>query len=87
MACRHAPRHIKFAGNARILPRLMSPKRALVASAADVAQEAEHELRSRYDWVPVEDADVVVALGGDGFMLQTLHAMLERRSAHLPVSG
>jgi NAD+ kinase len=36
--------------------------------------------------VPVEDADMVVALGGDGFMLQTLHAMLERRRI-VPVFG
>src|SRR4051812_29561860 len=64
----------------------MTLKRALVASTADVALEAEHELRARYEWVPVEQADLVVALGGDGFMLQTLHAMLERRRL-VPVYG
>jgi NAD+ kinase len=64
----------------------MSVKRALVASTADVASEAEQELRRRYDWVPLEDADLVVALGGDGFMLQTLHGMLERRRI-APVYG
>ncbi len=60
--------------------------RALVASPTDVAQAAARDLRERYDWVPVEDADLVVALGGDGFMLQTLHAMLERRRI-VPVFG
>lgn len=31
-----------------------------------------------HDWVPIEEADVVIVLGGDGFMLQTLHDMLGR---------
>ena len=64
----------------------MSVKRALVASTADVALDAERELRRRYDWVPLDEADLVVALGGDGFMLQTLHGMLERRRI-VPVYG
>ena len=64
----------------------MTLKRALVASNADVAIEAEQELRRRYDWVPVDEADLIVALGGDGFMLQTLHTMLERRRT-VPVYG
>ncbi len=29
------------------------------------------------EWVPLEEADVVVVLGGDGFMLHTLHAMID----------
>lgn len=60
--------------------------RALVASNTPPAQLAAEELRQAYDWVPIEQADQVVALGGDGFMLQTLHAMLERRRI-LPVFG
>ena len=31
-------------------------------------------LRKRYGDAGPEDAEIVVALGGDGFMLQTLHA-------------
>ncbi|MBR0551700.1 NAD kinase [Stakelama marina] len=54
------------------------PRRALVASNAKPAQIAAAELRDALDWVPLEEADMVVVLGGDGFMLQTLHAMLER---------
>ncbi|HCH93943.1 MAG TPA: NAD kinase [Erythrobacter sp.] len=51
---------------------------ALVVSDAPRAQEAaEREFRSVTDWVPLEEADAVVVLGGDGFMLQTLHAMLD----------
>lgn len=49
----------------------------LLSSDTDVAAAAEAELRERYDWAAVEDAGTLVALGGDGFMLQTLHAMLE----------
>ena len=45
----------------------------VAASMAD-AQEAAKVLRARYGHVPQEEADVIVALGGDGFMLSTLHA-------------
>src|SRR5258708_36852531 len=38
------------------------------------ALEALTELRARYGDVGPDGADIVVALGGDGFMLQTLHA-------------
>jgi NAD+ kinase len=62
-------------------------KRALVASPSEPASQAERELRDGYDWVRVEDADLIVALGGDGFMLQTLHTMLERRGDPVPVFG
>ena len=59
---------------------------ALVASPAEAAQAAEAMLRRRYSFVPVEEAELVVALGGDGFLLQTLHDMLEKRSIR-PVFG
>ena len=36
-------------------------------------------MRRRYDFVPVADADVVVALGGDGYLLHTLHEALLAR--------
>ena len=47
---------------------------------------AEDRLRSNYDFVPLEEADMLIALGGDGFMLQMLHAMLENRRI-IPVFG
>ena len=53
-------------------------KMALVASTTANGQEAEALLRSHYDFVPPEEADLIVALGGDGFMLYTLHRMLAR---------
>jgi len=61
-------------------------KLALAASPAPQAQEAAKELRARYEWVPPHEAEIMVALGGDGFLLQTLHAMLDRHRA-LPVFG
>jgi len=57
---------------------------AIVASETDVAQHARRRLVERYGDVPVAQADVIVALGGDGFMLRTLHAHRERA---VPVYG
>jgi len=51
---------------------------ALLASPAEAAQAAEVMLRERYNFVPLDEAEQVVALGGDGFLLQTLHEMLHR---------
>jgi len=48
-------------------------KIAFMASSTPVAQTARAALVGRYGDVPAEQADVIVALGGDGFMLQTLH--------------
>ncbi|SOB86998.1 NAD+ kinase [Sphingomonas guangdongensis] len=61
-------------------------RRALVASPTPPAQAAARDLRDRYDWVPVEQAEMIVALGGDGYMLQTLHTLLEQRRT-VPVFG
>ena len=46
---------------------------AFVASPIPEAQAARGELSQRYGKAAPEEADVVVALGGDGLMLQTLH--------------
>jgi NAD+ kinase len=51
----------------------MSLRIAFTASRADTAQTARAALVTRYGDVPREEAEVIVALGGDGFMLQTLH--------------
>ena len=52
----------------------MSKRIAFLASTAPVAQTARAALIGRYGDVETESADVIVALGGDGFMLQALHA-------------
>lgn len=62
----------------------MPHKLSLLASAAPDAQEALALLSRQYTPVPMEDADVIIALGGDGFMLQTLHAT---QHLDIPVYG
>jgi len=59
----------------------------LLASNRQASQAAESLLRARYDFAPTETAQSLVALGGDGFMLHTLHRMLEGECPHLPVFG
>ncbi len=49
---------------------------ALHFTAAPDAAEALEEMRKRHHDMGAGDADIIVALGGDGFMLQTLHAFL-----------
>ncbi|MDR3507794.1 MAG: NAD kinase [Caulobacteraceae bacterium] len=49
---------------------------AFVASDRPEAQEARDQLAARYGDLAESDAQVVVALGGDGFMLETLHRNL-----------
>ena len=51
-------------------------KMAMVASNAEAAQAAEGMLRERYDFVPMEEAELIIALGGDGFLLHTLRERL-----------
>jgi NAD+ kinase len=58
----------------------------LLSSHTEVAQAAEALLRRRYTFADVGEAETLVALGGDGFMLQTLHKMLEAGSTK-PVFG
>jgi NAD+ kinase len=50
---------------------------AFVTSAIPEAETARDALVHRYGDVPPTDADVIVALGGDGLMLQTLHKFME----------
>ncbi|MBU2981777.1 NAD kinase [Lentibacter algarum] len=52
----------------------MTLKIAFLASDAPLAQTAHAALVGRYGNTEKEKADIIVALGGDGFMLQTLHS-------------
>jgi NAD+ kinase len=54
------------------------------ASKASAAVKALAALTTRYGQAEARSAEVIVALGGDGFMLQTLHAAHGQR---LPVYG
>ena len=62
----------------------MVQKLHFVASDAPEAQTMLTKLRDRYGDQGANDADVIVALGGDGFMLQTLHGFLKR---DVPIYG
>src|ERR671912_2186059 len=55
-----------------------------VASSRPEAQEARDKLADRYGDAGVDDAQVIVALGGDGFMLETVHALM---SSGKPIYG
>ncbi|MGF1456106.1 MAG: NAD kinase [Alphaproteobacteria bacterium] len=57
---------------------------AFRASRTPVAQAAYRDLVGRYGDTPLETAQVIVAIGGDGFMLETLHDTL---ASGLPVFG
>ena len=60
------------------------PRLAFVASERAEAREARDRLASRYGDAPEDQAEIIVALGGDGFMLETLHRNLGRGA---PVFG
>jgi NAD+ kinase len=49
---------------------------AFIASATAEARAAQVRLSAFYGAVPPEKASTIVALGGDGFMLETLHAFM-----------
>lgn len=57
---------------------------AFTASQTPAAQEAQAALVAQHGQVALREAAVVVALGGDGFMLQTLH---ECQHLNVPVYG
>ncbi len=52
-------------------------KLALIVSDTVKAQEGAEALHAAHDWVSPDVADVLVVLGGDGFMLHVLHQMLD----------
>jgi NAD+ kinase len=57
---------------------------AFVASDTKDAQDALQTLTKRYGNAPTEAAEAIVALGGDGLMLQTMHKHLNSR---IPIYG
>ncbi|MEJ2516630.1 MAG: NAD kinase [Methyloceanibacter sp.] len=59
-------------------------KIAFVASETRDAEDAYAALVKRYGNVPPKEADAIVALGGDGLMLQTMHDHLHSR---IPIYG
>ncbi|WP_160122245.1 NAD kinase [Rhodovarius lipocyclicus] len=63
---------------------MTTPRIAILAAGTDVAQAARNRLAQLYGDIPPEQATHLVALGGDGFMLETQHRFLGR---NLPVFG
>lgn len=59
-------------------------KIAFLAAEGEAAQAALGRLRHRYGHVPPDQAEVIVALGGDGFMLETMHRHIDCR---VPIYG
>lgn len=59
-------------------------KIAFVADKTLQAEEALTQLKKQHAPVTVEEAEVIVVLGGDGFMLQTLHDHLDKK---IPLYG
>src|SRR5882672_5264746 len=59
-------------------PSSSIPRLAFVSAATPAARSARLRLEKRYGAVTPAHADIVVALGGDGLMLQTLHRNIRR---------
>lgn len=59
-------------------------KLAFVASRSEEAEAGLARLESKYGRVPPREADVIVALGGDGFMLSVQHRFM---NSGIPVYG
>ncbi len=73
-----------FARSVKEIMTMPRSKIAFVASQVPLAQKAHATLSEAHGNVPQEQANVIVALGGDGFMLQTLH---ETQHLDVPVYG
>ena len=63
---------------------MSNPRIHFVASQVKPASTALAVMQKRYGQHDVSDADIVIALGGDGFMLRTLHRMIGN---DIPVFG
>jgi len=59
-------------------------KIAFVSADTEAGNAALKRLMDRYEHVAPEEAELIVALGGDGFMLETLHRFIDRR---VPIYG
>ena len=63
---------------------MTTPRIHFVASRVQPAEEAVAVMQKRYGQYDVNEAEVIVALGGDGFMLRTLHRVIQNDA---PVFG
>ena len=63
---------------------MSAPRIHFVASQVKPAADAKATMQKQYGQSELAQAEVIVALGGDGFMLRTLHRMI---GTHLPIFG
>ena len=54
------------------------PLLALMASRTADAQQAARDMMETYTFVQPNDADIIIVLGGDGFMLEVLHKAIKK---------
>jgi NAD+ kinase len=66
------------------MPSSFVTRLTFLASSRPEAQEGLERLTARYGDAGLDDAQVIVALGGDGFMLESIHAFMDRK---LPLYG
>ena len=59
-------------------------KIACVHSNSAAAQQGYELLSKQYSFVEIDEADVIIALGGDGFMLHCYHEYLD---SNIPIYG
>lgn len=52
-------------------------KLALVNSHSEAAEKSAQELKKLYNFTSIEEADAIVALGGDGYMLHLFHEIID----------
>ena len=62
----------------------LNKKICFVASKEKTAQETLKLLQERYKYVPANEAEIIVALGGDGLMLETMHKNIVEKT---PIYG
>src|SRR6185437_1132617 len=67
-----------------VTPMARTQTIAFLSSGAKEANDALERLTALYGDCPLDQADVIVALGGDGLMLQTLHMTMK---APKPIFG
>ncbi len=63
---------------------MTTPRIHFVASQVKPAEDAAAVMQKRYGQYDINEAEVIVALGGDGFMLRTLHRVIQNDA---PVFG
>ena len=61
----------------------MKKKIGFVSSDKPVAKKSLKILKDIYKNVSPDDADIIVALGGDGTVLESLHKFLKKKSSNI----